>query len=55
MTLNIRLQLALTALITHCEQELLSKNTLSVDQQQKLRRLIWQIKQVVNEQPADPA
>lgn len=47
MALNVRLRLALTALIGHCEQQLLAEGQLSRDQQQKLRRLIWQIRQVV--------
>lgn len=47
MTLNVKLRLALTALIGHCEQELLAEGQLTRDQEQKLRRLIWQIRQVV--------
>lgn len=49
LTLSVRLQIALAALLGHCEQELLAKGQLSRDEEQKLRRLIWQIKQVLHE------
>lgn len=48
---SLKLQLALTALIGHCEQELINKDQLSRDQALKLQRLIWQIKQLLREVP----
>ena len=47
--LAFKLQLALSSLIGHCELELLNEEQLSKDQQQKLRRLIWQIRQLLDE------
>lgn len=49
MTLDTKLKLALSVLIEHCEQELLKNGQLTRDQEQKLRRLIWQIRQVLCE------
>lgn len=45
--ITTKLELALTALIGHCEQELINKGQLSRDQELKLQRLIWQIKQML--------